>query len=85
MKKTKYLTLEQNSAAERTARGLKWDTERGDFKRCPLGFEEVCELFPHLVSEVGGVVPFPRWGHAHYIKGDDGMLKLLSENWDTGG
>ena len=83
----KYITLEQNSVKfAMTIGGRDWDKLNQCWvNRTPLTFDEACERFPEIVSEHEGRIPFPRWGHAHYIKGDDGMPDLLAENWDTSG
>jgi hypothetical protein len=73
MKKTKYLTLEQQSGPEHEVR------------RNNMTFDEACEAHPELVSETDGSIPHPRWGHAHYIEGSSGEIRLAAENWDTSG
>ena len=84
VKPAKYLTLEQNSATMREVLG-RWDWELKQFAKPPMTFDEACEVFPHLVSETTDRMPFPSWGHGHYIAGDDGKPKCIAGNWDTSG
>jgi len=75
------LDIPQNSKAMNFMSGLSWNGSQWERFDQPT-FAEIAAKFPELVKPEGGIL---RWGHGHYIEGEDGMPKLYRECFDTSG
>lgn len=77
----KVLNIPQNSEVEQYA-DLKYDRATNKYNSRP--FWDVAAKFPQNLIDVTDEQS-PRWGNAFYIEGENGMLELDKENWDTSG
>ncbi len=75
----KILKLEQYSKEEKFA-DRKWVGNKPVSKH----FNVVAAAFPDCVLEVTED-NFPDWGSAYYKCGENGVLELWKQNWDTSG
>jgi hypothetical protein len=76
----KILKLSQMSTAESFA-DRKWV----DGKIKSKTFDEVAVKFPECLIEIENEDCFPNWGDGWYKRGENNVIELWRENWDSSG
>lgn len=48
-------------------------------------FDEVAAKYPKCLIDIDGENSYPNWGHGWYKRGENNVIELYKENWDTSG